>query len=216
MDDSQIGLLLILPTHSVNICRALEVPEQLRGTPLIAILVPWKLTVEQYQKYEWQDAHGRLRPYDGEIAPELVDKLDTFGERVTTKSEIAQALRLFHFTAADQDFFKRSARRFCVWHSPADGRTTNPGFETKLLLELLGAWKAQNVGFKQDVRVIFVHVGAISSLHKLEAIALRRSRQPELRIYSYGTHPSVHPSRWGVRELYPVGAWSYVFSSPAH
>lgn len=205
MDDTQRGVLLILPTTIVDICNALKVPTGSRAYALVAVLIPWKLTVEQYQKFEWQAAHGRLNPDDGGIAPELASHIASFSKKVTANSHLAQGLRLYHFTVADYEFFTRSARRYCIWNAPSDGSVKVPGFEAQLLMAVLKEWKAEKAGYKEEVRVIFVHVGALRSLHKLEALALRRYRRPELRFYAYGTHASVPPDRWGVREIYPVG-----------
>lgn len=205
MDDTQRGVLLVVPTVVSDICNALKVPAELRTHALVAVLIPWKLTVEQYQKYEWQATHGRLNPDDGSIGPKLVSQIADLGKKVTAKPRLAQGLRLYHFTTADHDFFTRSARRYCTWNAPSDGSVKTPGFETQLLMAVLKEWKAERVGYREDVRVIFVHVGALRSLHKLEALAMRRYKRPDLRFYAYGTHPSVPPDRWGVREIYPVG-----------
>lgn len=74
-----------------------------------------------------------------------------------------------------------------------------------MLVVLLDECRARNVGHKADVRVIFVHVGALETVRRLPAFAMRRARNPEIRIYSYGTCHSVPPERWGLREIYPIG-----------
>ncbi|EKM60867.1 uncharacterized protein PHACADRAFT_204012 [Phanerochaete carnosa HHB-10118-sp] len=205
MDNNQVGVLLLVPTASHNICKALKVPEQLRQHALIAVLIPWKLTVEQYQKYEWQAAHGRLNLDDGHISLELGSKISDLSKKLTANPQLAQGLRLHHFNAADYDFFTRGVRKYCIWHYPSDGSPTDLGFETRLLVAILDEWNAERAGYKEDTRVVFVHVGSLHELHKLQALALRRYKRPELRFYSYGTHASVPPGRWGVREIYPVG-----------
>lgn len=178
----------------------------MRNAQLLAALVPWKLTVEQYQQHEWQGSHHTLKPEDGRIDPQFAAIAGELAPMLTAKPQLATGLRLHHFSAADHDFFTRGQRNYCLWHAPADGSAKEPGFETRALVAVLGAWHAQDVGHKKDARVVFVHVGALRSLPKMEAIAMRRCKRPEVRFYSYGTHASVPPERWGVREIYPIGA----------
>ena len=158
MDDRQVGVLLILPTTDITTCNAVKIPGPLRSHPLVATLIPWRLTPEQYQDYEWQAAHGRLAVDDGRIAPDLVDKVADLGKKLAAKPHLAQGLRLHHFSAADYDFFKRSVRRYCVWNGPSDGSQKEPGFETRLLIAVMNEWKAERAGYREDVRVVFVHV----------------------------------------------------------
>ena len=186
----------------------MKLPSTLRSAPLVAALIPWNLTVEQYQHNEWQKTQAELSTQDGRIAPELAERIADVASALTAKPLYAQGLRQHHFSVADYEFFTRTSRNYCVWHAPADGSLKKPGFETKTLLAVLEVWKAQNVGYKMDVRAVFVHVGALPTLHKLVALAMRRCKRPDMRFYSYGTHPTVHPERWGLREIYPIGLLS--------
>jgi hypothetical protein len=60
----------------------------------------------------------------------------------------------------------------------------------------------------EKLRVVFVHIGALESLHKASAISKRR-KQPEIHFYSYGSHPSVPSNQWGVRAIYPLGTLTH-------
>ncbi|KAJ7647700.1 hypothetical protein FB45DRAFT_206531 [Roridomyces roridus] len=51
---------------------------------------------------------------------------------------------------------------------------------------------------------VFIHVRALPFVHSLPDIVELRSR-PEVRFYSYGTHPSVPPKRWGHRPIFLLG-----------
>jgi hypothetical protein len=191
-----------------ELCNCLKVPSTLLSGSLVAALVPWKLTVDQYKEHEWQKKYSPLDVKFGQIESKLADKLGI--RELTTSPLYAQGLRLHHFSIADYEFFNWSSRPYCIWHVPADGSAKHPGFETKSLIAILDAWKAQDVGYKVDVRAVFVHVGALKTLHRLQAVALRRRSQPGLRFYSYGTHPTVPPTRWGLREIYPLGWLSFI------
>lgn len=52
---------------------------------------------------------------------------------------------------------------------------------------------------------MFVHIGALSTLHRLSGLAKARNKQHSLQFITYGTHPTVHPSRWGIHEIFPLG-----------
>lgn len=214
MDNEPVGVLLIFPSAISEICSTLKLASQMRASssPLMAALIPWKLTADQYRDTEWQKAQESLNPADGRIEPRLAESIDGLSRTLTAKPYYARGLRIHHFTVADYDFFKRAPRKYCIWNAPSDGTIKEPGFETKTLIAILDAWKAENAGYKADVRVVFVHVGALRSVHKLEALALRRSKRPEMRFYTYGTHHSVSPERWGVREIYPLGMSAIIFT----
>ena len=205
MDDEQVGLLLVFPSSSTEICGTLKVPSRFRASPIIAALVPWKLNVKQYQENEWQSAQGALKPDDGHIEAKLAESIEGLSKVATAKPQYARGLRIHQFSTAEYEFFKRTPRKYCIWNMPSDGTMKEPGFETKALVAVLNAWKAENAGYKADVRVVFVHVGALPSLQKLEALAMRRAKRPEMRFYTYGTHHTVHPDRWGVKEIFPLG-----------
>lgn len=96
-------------------------------------------------------------------------------------------------------------RTYCAWWSFEGGAEELSGLETKQLHGIMKACKAKNVGHKKDARVVFVHVGALQTLHQLPAFAERRCRRPEIHFYTYGTHMSVPRGRWGVHPIYPLG-----------
>lgn len=205
MDGEPVGVLIMFPSVISEVCSTLKVPSQFRGSSVLAALVPWKLTAEQYRENEWQKTQASLGPEDGRIETQLVEAVKGLSKTLLVKPNYARGLRIHHFLAADYEFFQRSPRKYCIWNAPSDGTVKEPGFETKTLIAILDAWKAENAGYKADVRVVFVHVGALRSLHKLEALGMRRLKRPEMRFYTYGTHHSVRPERWGLREVFPLG-----------
>ena len=99
-------------------------------------------------------------------------------------------------------------RAYCVWRDFSDGTPDIPGPETRFLHDIMKSCKAKDVGHEADVRVVFVHVGALKTLHRLLALAEWR-RRPEIRFYTYGTHPTVRHEDWGVCPIYPIGKRPY-------
>jgi hypothetical protein len=106
-----------------------------------------------------------------------------------------------------------AGKEYCVWadsveKSPKDSGKTLPKplrHETTLLKRLLDEIRAVNVGYKADLRAVFVHVGALRTLRRLPALMERLFKRPDVRFFTYGWHERVHPHQWGVREIFPVG-----------
>jgi len=117
----------------------------------------------------------------------------------------SRALQYLEFPAGLQAYMSQPQRTYCVWWSPGDGTTASPGLETNLLNNIMKSCRAKNVRHKADVRVVFVHIGAVKTLHRLPALAERRSKRPEIHFYTYGTHVSVPREQWGIRAIYPLG-----------
>ncbi len=180
-------------------------PEMLeKGNWFVAMLVPWAVHVTDYRKSSWFPTRRDLYMQGGRLDPELKEKLKA-APRPTSSALFALGLRIHRFTASTYDFLARHPRDYCIWYTQGDGTAERPGFETQALLAVLKACKARDVGYKSDVRVIFVHVGALKTFNTLVALGMRRSKRPEVRIYAYGTHETVPPDRWGLREIYPIG-----------
>ncbi|KAI0702474.1 hypothetical protein BC835DRAFT_1320860 [Cytidiella melzeri] len=207
LDNDRVGLLVIFPPAITEICTLFRVPDYLSAqSTLLAALVPWSLTADEYVN------NTSLQPLDnirmtGQLDPDLQKVLSTNRQtlRLLQRPLFAQGLRIHKFTVEIYDFLTRSPRSYCMWHSPPEGKLDDSKYETSLLVAVLDACGAKNKGYKSDVRVIFVHVGALSTLGKLPALAMRKCKQQDMRIYSFGTHSTVPPNRWGLREIYPIG-----------
>lgn len=198
--------MLVFPPSINELCRLLRVPEALLEAPtapMIAALIPWELSRQEYDDARWfklrsdETAHP---PFDRAVAA-------LANEKFANNSAVQRALRILNVPKYLYKFLAYSPRTYCIWYSGADGQSGEAaGVETTALRTILTAFKAKDMGNKADVRVIFVHVGALKTLHKLVALAERRAKRQEIRFYSYGTHKSVAPERWGIRELFPLGA----------
>ena len=197
--------MLIFPPSNTELRQLLKVPEALleaSTAPMIAALVPWELSRQEYDDARWfksrSDDVARVS-FDPSVAT-------LANERFPNNTALQRALRILDIPKALFKFLASSARAYCLWYAGAGGQNADvAGVETTALRTVLGALKAKDVGYKADVRVIFVHVGALKTFHRLPVLAERRAKQPEMRFYSYGTHESVSPERWGIHELFPLG-----------
>ncbi|TBU35002.1 hypothetical protein BD311DRAFT_649012 [Dichomitus squalens] len=207
MDDSSVGLLIIFPTGHEVANSLLKVPPTLASnTPLQVALVPWELTTREFRAENWK---SRSPTVEHQLDPAFAAILEADGRSVATQRRFYQALHILTFPKAIYDFMsqKQSPRPYCIWYAPADTTQSGTiGYETLLLREILSTCtQAKDMGYKADVRVVFVHVGALATLHGLPFLVAWRNKRPELRFLTYGRHPSVPRERWGVREIYLIG-----------
>ncbi len=127
---------------------------------------------------------------------------------------LQHALRTLKYPPWLHDFLLKRPRDYCVWYDdekqnmrgkqmPFDLKGGN--LETYWLATILEQYGGVNKGYKADVEVIFVHVGAVKTLHKVGALVERRAKRPDILFVTFGTHQRVHPERWGFGRIYPVG-----------
>ncbi|KZT21687.1 hypothetical protein NEOLEDRAFT_1181525 [Neolentinus lepideus HHB14362 ss-1] len=196
-----LGVLLVFPSGMSKLTDMFKVPLDLRiNNSLTAVLLPWRLTSEKYKKVGWQ-GEGKLPVNDG--------RPDS-GRAIVTAAKIPalvlQAIHLLNFPQwlYDHMVMRDSKRPYCIWNT-YDRMSTKLCVETSALQVILKHCGASDVGLKADVRVVFIHVGSLDTIHKLPAFVERRCRRPEIQFVTYGTYENVPIGRWGVREIFPVG-----------
>ncbi|EMD41671.1 hypothetical protein CERSUDRAFT_110243 [Gelatoporia subvermispora B] len=190
MDDAPTGVIFIFPDTSLEICGLFQVPQEfrLKGT-LLCALVPFKLTPSECLPLDYQEKNLPIGP--------TLDLPEKLTPAILHTFNILRLPRTLH------DFLTKKPRKYYICHS-SDGQRT-PGYETSLLIDVLKKYNAVLATHKDYLNVVFVHAGSFDALRKLESLAERRRRELEVRFYVYGTHESVSPSRWGIREIYPIG-----------
>ncbi|KAJ7502973.1 hypothetical protein B0H11DRAFT_1711589 [Mycena galericulata] len=199
-DDDDIGHLLFVPPSAKALLTALCVPPELSspGPSLIAALLfllsPAGLPYRHPFRYRPHVTVGReiLSPEQWRLS-------------VRTEHAYHLALRITGLSASARCF--AYAHPSVVWAGPA----TNPINEadTGHLRRALskcrkGIIDAAHVGQANDVGTVFIHVGALRTVHALPNLVALRQR-PDVHFYSYGTDPAVPPARWRVREIFPLG-----------
>lgn len=187
LDDAEVASLVVFPSTRQELWRRFKVPPDLQQVgSFVAALVPWSVGPAEYSGLDIQSSLAKFK------TPEF-------------RHPTSQALQYLEFPHSLRAYMSQPQRTYCVWWSPGDGTTAAPGLETSLLHNIMKSCRAKNVGHKADVRVVFVHIGAVKTLHRLPALAERRSKRPEIHFYTYGTHASVPCEQWGVRAIYPLG-----------
>jgi hypothetical protein len=206
--EAEITAFLFIFTPSDEVCSLFDVPDDLRQGDknngiLVALSRP-NLTPAKYGELRWCKP---TLPVSNIVDYNWISLLDRV---LTSDPAYARALRILNFPQWLHDFIP--GRNYCIWFAPVDGTQEESGLnikgklDTQALVTILDRAQAKNVGYKTDVRVIFVHVGALNTLHRLPAFCERKLRCPELQFITYGKHPSVPEHRWGIREIYTLGA----------
>ncbi|TFK90228.1 hypothetical protein K466DRAFT_574381 [Polyporus arcularius HHB13444] len=202
MDNASVGLIFVFPTGHKAAADILRVPPALSSDTLLQVaLVPWELTTKEFRANAWKMRSPTL---ERTLDPKFIPSLDSAGRQVVMQRRFYQALHILGFPKDIYDYMNFMPRQYCAWIGNADTTSTGAGYETSLLKLVLSACKAQDVGLKANLKIVFVHVGGLASLHHLTALAERRMKTP-VRFMTYGSHPSVPRERWGMREIYPIG-----------
>jgi hypothetical protein len=205
LNDEIVGWLLLFSPDS-ELCRTLNVPSDLRQSrSLVVSLVPWELSARQ-RALDWRKPISDILPRTINIE-RTIDESGRWERSIRTKVSYHHALRVLGFPKALHEFMAQDKRPFCVWWDGGDNaHSTNPGIETMYLLSVMEQCRAGNVGHKAVARVVFIHVGALRTVHKIPQFVDRRGDHSLVQFYTYGTHESVAPSIWGIREIWPCGA----------
>ncbi|KAK2461748.1 hypothetical protein APHAL10511_006211 [Amanita phalloides] len=206
LDNDVVGHLLLFSPDS-ELCRKLNVPSDLRQSrSLVVTLVAWELSPKQLA-LDFRKPVSGILPKVTNIDQTIEDTI-RWERSIRTKVSYHHALRVLKFPKALHDFMTHEHKRpFCVWWDSGDNTNakSHPGIETMYLLSIMEQCRAGNVGLKSVARVVFVHVGALKTVHKMPQFMDRRANHPLVQFYTYGTHESVGPGIWGVREIWPCG-----------
>ena len=199
INDYVVAILLTFPPSMAELCKRFNAPEDFQSAVLVSTVIPLSITAKQ-KELEWKDHTDKptklAHQFDKIVTAERRKNLLRFSPKY------CRALRCLDFPKSLDDFLSSSVRMYCVWPSVGERNS----LETDLLISILDRNGAKNAGFKGDVRLIFLHVGAMKSLSHLPALAEKRNKQPQIRFYTYGSHENVTPLRWQIREVFPIGA----------
>jgi hypothetical protein len=218
------GVLVIFPSSNIQVGAKLGVPSDLQKDDgfLMGVVLPWKIA-DQYAPLCWFRADRKLHARAafpsvprGGAQVHLADM--GLGPPDAAFVRAVHILRFPHWLLKRVSDRDRQRRTYCVWDPPDERAPDRLGRETRALRAVLRARAAEDVGYKADLRTVFVHVSAMRTLHRLPALSERRTKRPEIMFVLYGTHPTVHPSMWGVREIWPIGRcrlpWSLRSADP--
>jgi hypothetical protein len=204
LDDNQVALLLVFPVTNLVLCKEYNVrPEMRKAGQFIAALLPWKVVGVKARAHRlFRDPCDRTH---GIYRPGKTDYI-VMAERERSLRKDPSYHRALSILGLPKWLYdEMSKAKYCIWNKDGDGTPSEPGFETRALIHVLKKRGAEDVGIKADVSFVFVHVGAIKTLCLLPALMERRMKRLDIRFVTYGTHHTIPPARWGVRQIYPAG-----------
>ncbi|KAF7306639.1 Chromo domain-containing protein [Mycena indigotica] len=187
-----IGHILVFNPRSQTLRSALGVPThaEYMNSSLILALVPW---------VDMKDPRTLLGQLPATVHPRVNA---TSWQKTMLARKYHVAVRNLKFPPELLDWFGTARRPVTIWSSFPDA--ANEDTDTRQLMTTMAYHKARLVKPRQELRMVFVHVGALKTLRRLPLLADRR-RSLTVRFYTYGTHPCVPVAQWRVREIYPIG-----------
>ncbi|KAJ7102253.1 hypothetical protein B0H15DRAFT_813835 [Mycena belliarum] len=189
------GHILLFPPVMKILIQIFHVPSELaNNSSLIAAILPWKVFPEESRR-----SFSINPPRSTSPSPSMAD-----WKKTMRNSKYQLGLRVLKFPTWLHEWMSKTNRPYCIWPPSGDQAATGD-LETQYLIAILTQCGAKKVSFKTDIRAIFVHVGSLKHIRKLPLLAGRRSQTCSIRFYTYGTHETIHPEHWGIREIYPFG-----------
>lgn len=196
LDQNEVAVLVVFPAAFVTMIKLLQVPDdQVVEGSLQVVLIPFLIPLPLLVKMGNRAIQG-IQTLS--LPPGKLHSLHK-------KPLIFQAIVCLGFPASLLEFLDIPNRTYAVWFSSSDCGQSTSGLETALLQLVLGATKSTLSNVKDDVRVVFIHIGSLSRIQALPSVVTKLSEFPETQFFTYGTHPSVDSQRWGVHEIFPLG-----------
>ncbi|KZV77556.1 hypothetical protein PENSPDRAFT_746691 [Peniophora sp. CONT] len=189
----------------------ITISEELRRGPFFVAVCQWQASGEKISAWGTRPTDATRKRITGlrELIapPDRVPK--STGITLRANPGLERARRILNLPQQLLKFLSDRVHPhpYAVWPYPSDGVATlqKVGTETTMLRDVIRAAHGQEVGLEStQIRVLFVHVGSIKSLAEVPSIVERRKQQL-VQIFTYGTHHTVAPTQWGVREIYVYG-----------
>ncbi|KAJ7782690.1 hypothetical protein B0H16DRAFT_1493982 [Mycena metata] len=202
-DEKLIGCLLFISSSSRYFLQEVATPKELYvDTPcLVAILFVGNSDVPAIQ-----DHYKHVLPPMERTVERAVLSPEQWRKSIREEKRYHTALHIIQLPVHVREFVY--SHPSTVWCKIPDGDADErEDHQTQLLRHILRKSKAGSVApedLPAETHTVFVHVGALRNIHNLPHLMQRRLR-PDVRFCLYGAHETVHPSRWGFREIYLLG-----------
>ncbi|KAH7883812.1 hypothetical protein F5I97DRAFT_1596654 [Phlebopus sp. FC_14] len=195
LDQTETAILVIFPATLSGLAQFLQVPDyHISDTSLLVVLLPLVLSFHK------SSSHTGWRS---------MNTIQTISKSslILKKLLLSQAMSFLQFPKSLLEFLDSggSSKSYCICFSLVDLGHSSPGLETTLLQVILQSTKANLAKLEEDVRVIFIHVGAFASIQSMSGLVAKRANSPETQFFTYGSHPNVDKERWGLHEIFPLG-----------
>lgn len=214
VEGSPCAMLLLFPSVSEALCDIFKPSRDLQQPGgFVAVLLPWAVTGRAAKKIRTQykvEERSLVRAPSVLSNPDPV-KVSGHARSLRHNPSYHLALHILQFPDWLHRYLSQPDRKYALWFEPSDGYIKQDssewkGSETRALETILKRCGAQRAHLKDDkLRVIFVHVGSLIALQKFSQLARKRKKWHWVQFFTYGTHETVSPERWGIQEIYPLG-----------
>jgi hypothetical protein len=172
---------------------------------LIGAVYPWSLPDTRFKQAGWSSVGSVV--HDRHITHSLATTTDDLALK---DPALYRSLSLLRFPRLLVDFLTRlPGARCCLWDMNAHNGSSDGALDmdTRALQIILRKYKGKLMKPSERADIIFIHIGALSTIYRLPMLNDRRAKEPQLRVVTYGAHYSVPTSHWGVREIWPLGEY---------
>jgi hypothetical protein len=199
--------MIVFPRSNSQLCQSLDIPSALLGGgELLGAVYPWALSAYRYSTLSEGISTVSLKP-DGPPYPLLSRPAQI--KRTELRAEQAvlyRAVVLLRFPYELMDRIKKKGGvTYAVWSLHDAHVHEVPDMETRALNIIMTRFKSRFVKFDTHPHMVFIHVGALATLYRSSALMQLRASRPDVSFKLYGTHISIHPSSWGIRDIWPLG-----------
>lgn len=207
-------MLLLFPSISTALCDIFQPSSNLqRPGGLIAVLYPWAVTgrVADTLRTQYKAEERSLVKAPSVLSNPDPVKIAGRSHSLRRNPSYHRALHILQFPDWLHQHMSQADRKYALWFDPSDGfirpdSSEWKGGETRALDVILKRCGAHRVHIKDpEVRVIFVHVGSLVAFQRFSHLVRRRKKWPWVQFFTYGTHETIGPERWGIQEIYPLG-----------
>jgi hypothetical protein len=203
-----VGYTLFLHPAFSHLINGFRIPlDFAKSGDLIAIILPWTLSPGQLE-----NRVGTQKGYPpAPLRPTLEEK--QWSQLLRTNSSYHRGLRILGFPKDLQEYIsQRESLTYCIWAEvPTGSKQIN--MEAKLLEEVLKPLKARKVPGGSNCRIVFVHLGALKTLNRFPALAMKRAQHHQMSFYTFGTQGGTSTRFWCIEEIYPCGSWLSLIST---
>lgn len=199
--------MIIFPNSNVQLCQSLHIPSALLGSDdLLGAVYPWALSAYRYLALSEGISPVSLKPdgppYPLRSSPAQIKRTELQAEQAV----LYRAVVLLRFPYELMDRIKRKGGvTYAVWSLHDAHVHEVPDMETRALSIVMTRFKSRSVRLDAHPHMIFIHVGALATLYRSSALMQLRASRPDVSFKLYGTHISMRPSSWGIRDIWPLG-----------
>jgi hypothetical protein len=207
MSNQLVGQVAFMPNTlypKSTIANKRTTPTSKAGVSLVCAILCYTLSDKDYLKYQQKNKEVTVK-YLPKEDPVLSLDLAKEKRHKFWRITLHYAVRDLRFPTTLFSYLNDGTNRpYTVWTGQQGYSQPRSDVETQNLQTILDIAGIKKTAVN-DSRFVFIHVGALDTVHKLAGYSERRSSKLWVYFYTYGTSVKVDPCLWGVHEIWPCG-----------